>query len=251
MGRSGRCRTRRIKSNSGPIWQGGLIAPCASLPDNEYQHLPAVPNLRIESSRPEATLSRRRLLSLTRSRAVIAATAICCFTCILLPARPAYALDPNKRVTQYLHTSWHIQDGSAPAGMFTVTQTADGFLWFSAYSPAIYRFDGVRFLPRHYVYKGGSSNKAFKVFADRAGGLWTVGSREIAYVKDDSLRSDFQLDGLSSFQNMSEDPDGSVWVVRAAANILDSALCHVTESAVKCFGKAEGVPISPIDSIFA
>ncbi len=135
--------------------------------------------------------------------------------------------------------------------MFTVAQTADGFLWFSAYSPAIYRFDGVRFLPRHFAYKGGSSNKAFKVFADRAGGLWTVGSREIAYVKDDSLRSDFQLDGLSSFQNMSEDPDGSVWVVRAAANILDSALCHVTESAVKCFGKAEGVPISPIDSIFA
>ena len=106
-------------------------------------------------------------------------------------------------------------------------------------------------LPRHFPYKGGSSNKIFKVFGGRAGGLWAVGSREIAYIKDGVVTSDFQLDGFSSFQNVSEDPDGSLWVVRAAANISDSALCHVTERAVKCFGKAEGVPISPIDSILA
>jgi len=135
--------------------------------------------------------------------------------------------------------------------MFTVAQTSDGFLWFSTYSPAIYRFDGVRFLARHFPYKGGSSNKVFKVFGGRAGGLWAVGSREIAYIKDGAVASDVQLDGFSSFQNVSEDPDGSLWVVRAAANISDSALCHVTERAVKCFGKAEGVSISPIDSILA
>ena len=179
------------------------------------------------------------------------ATLICCLTCALFLARPAYALDPNKRLTQYLHTSWRIQDGSAPAGMFTVAQTSDGFLWFSNYSPAIYRFDGVRFLSRHFAYKGGSSNKVFKVFGDRAGGLWAVGSREIAYIKEGAVASDVQLDGFSSFQNVSEDPDGSLWVVRAAANISDSALCHVADGKVKCFGKAEGVPISPIDSISA
>ena len=197
-------------------------------------------------------MSRRRiLLSLAGPRTAIVATLICCLTCALFLARPAYALDPNKRLTQYLHTSWRIQDGSAPAGMFTVAQTSDGFLWFSNYSPAIYRFDGVRFLSRHFAYKGGSSNKVFKVFGDRAGGLWAVGSREIAYIKEGAVASDVQLDGFSSFQNVSEDPDGSLWVVRAAANISDSALCHVAEGKVKCFGKAEGVPISPIDSISA
>src|SRR5271167_1914223 len=109
---------------------------------------------------------------------------ICCLTCTLLVAGPAHALDPNKRPTQYLHASWRIQDGSAPAGMFTVAQTSDGFLWFSAYAPAIYRFDAVQFLPRHFPYKGGSSNKVFKVFGARSGGLWVIGSREIAYIKD-------------------------------------------------------------------
>jgi len=196
-------------------------------------------------------LPRLNSVSFAGRRTVIAAAMFCCLACGSFLARPAHALDPNKRLTQYLHTSWRIQDGSAPAGMFTVAQTSDGFLWFSSYSPAIYRFDGVRFLPRHFAYKGGSANKVFKVFGGRTGGLWTVGSREIAYVRNGAVASDFQLDGFSSFQNVSEDPDGSLWVVRAAANISDSALCHVAEGAVKCFGKAEGVPISPIDSILA
>ncbi len=195
---------------------------------------------------------RRRILpSIAGTRTSIAATVICCLTCTLLVARPARALDPNKRLTQYLHASWRIQDGSAPVGMLTVAQTSDGFLWFSAYAPDIYRFDGVRFLPRHFAYKGDSSNKVFKVFGARTGGLWAIGSQEIAYIKDEAVVFDVQMDGFSSFQNVSEAPDGSLWVVRAAANISDSALCHVTERAVKCFGKAEGVSIGPIDSILA
>lgn len=190
-------------------------------------------------------------IRVTPSRTALAAVVIACLACAVFVARPAHALDPTKRITQYLHTSWRIQDGSAPAGMFTVAQTSDGFLWFSAYSPAIYRFDGVRFLARNFAYKGGPSNKIFKVFGDRMGGLWALGSREITYVKDGTVRSDFQLEGLSSFQNVSEDPDGSLWVVRAAANISDSALCHLANGAVSCLGKKDGVPISPIDSILA
>ena len=200
---------------------------------------------------------RRRFLVWSRRQdnvtKVLASFRLLSLVVIMLVALPdtARALDPNKRLTQYLHTSWRIQDGSAPAGIYTVAQTSDGFLWFSTYSPTIYRFDGVRFLPRQFPYKGGLGTKVFKVFGARAGGLWAEGSREIAYIKDGTVKADFQLDGFSSFQNVSEDPDGSLWVVRAAANISDSALCHITESAFNCLGKAEGVSISPIDSIVA
>jgi len=135
--------------------------------------------------------------------------------------------------------------------MFTVAQTSDGFIWSSAFSPTIYRFDGVRFLPWRFSSKGGSSNKVFKVFGDRAGGLWAVGNREIVHLKGGVVSSDIQLEGLSSFQNISEDPDGSLWVVRAASTVSDAPLCHLTERAVKCFGKADGIPITPIDSILA
>ena len=66
----------------------------------------------------------------------------------LLPGvAPIYALDPNKRLTQYMHTSWRIQDGSAPSGMYAIAQTSDGFLWFLSSRGEIYRFDGVQFRP--------------------------------------------------------------------------------------------------------
>jgi signal transduction histidine kinase/ligand-binding sensor domain-containing protein len=193
----------------------------------------------------------RVLLSFAGSRAAIAAAVIVFVACAPFVAQTAYALEPNKRLTQYLHTSWRLQDASAPAGMFSIAQTSEGFLWFSSYSPAIYRFDGVQFVPTFFPYKGGAGNKVFKVLGSRAGGLWAVGSREITYIKDGAIVSDVELDGLSSFQNLSEDPDGSLWVVRAAANISDSALCQVANGKVKCFGRAEGVPISPIDTILA
>ena len=77
--------------------------------------------------------SRRPLLLRFKwACAAIAATLGWCLTCVLLLAGAVHALDPNKRLTQYIHTSWRIQDGSLPAGMFSITQTSDGFLWFSA-----------------------------------------------------------------------------------------------------------------------
>jgi ligand-binding sensor domain-containing protein len=48
--------------------------------------------------------------------------------------------------------------------------------------------------------------------------------------------------------NLSEDSDGSVWVVRGE-NGISEPVCHITERAVKCFGRADGIPISPIDAI--
>jgi hypothetical protein len=86
---------------------------------------------------------------------------------VLVFSGVSYALDPNKRITQYMHTSWRIQDGSAPAGMASVAQTSDGFLWFASAPGAIYRFDGVGFLPA----QGGLINRVYSAFGDRAGGL--------------------------------------------------------------------------------
>ena len=63
---------------------------------------------------------RPLLLRFNWARAAIAATLGSCLTCVLLLAGAVHALDPNKRLTQYIHTSWRIQDGSVPAGMFSL-----------------------------------------------------------------------------------------------------------------------------------
>lgn len=153
------------------------------------------------------TVSPRPLLLSLRWRITITAALACHLTCILLLAGSLYALDPNKHMTQYIHTSWRIQDGSLPAGMFSITQTSDGFLWFSALEQGVYRFDGARFLPWVPPAKIGSLH-IDGVFADRAGGLWATGDHEIAHVKDGAVIAYFELEGIGGILASAEIPTG-------------------------------------------
>jgi len=78
-----------------------------------------------------------------------------------------------------------------------------------------------------------------------------LGSDGIVRVKDGLCTSHFELEGIMpNAGNHSEAPDGSLWLVRGE-NGISEPLCHITERAVKCFGKADGIPISPIDAIVA
>ena len=190
---------------------------------------------------------RRLLLRISWPRTTFAAALACHLTCLLFLAGSVHALDPNKRVTQYIHTAWRTQDGSLPAGMFSITQTSDGFLWFLSLPGDVYRFDGVRFLPWR-MPAGVSKTPIWRIYADHASGLW-LNSKELAHVKDGVVTSHFELKkGGQALQSISEDPDGSLWVALLGS---DAPLCHATDSAFKCFGKADGIPISDVHSLLA
>ena len=51
------------------------------------------------------------LLRFKRPHATIATTVGCCLIFVFLVGGPAHALDPTKRLTQYVHTSWRIRMG--------------------------------------------------------------------------------------------------------------------------------------------
>jgi signal transduction histidine kinase/ligand-binding sensor domain-containing protein len=193
---------------------------------------------------------RPLLLRFKWACAAIAAALGSCLTCLLLLAGSAHALDPNKRLTQYLHTSWRIQDGSAPSGMYAITQTSDGFLWLLSSRGEIYRFDGIQFLRWHLPADAESIGRTRNIVAD-GGGLWVLGADGIAHLKNGVVTSHFQLNGLEANPlNISQDTDGSIWVVRGDNGIAEP-VCHVSEQAMKCYGKSDGIPISPIDAILA
>jgi len=184
-------------------------------------------------------------------RTAIAGTLGCSLTCVLLFAGTVHALDPNKRLTQYMHTSWRIQDGSAPSGMYTIAQTSDGFLWFLSSRGDIYRFDGVQFRPWRLPADAGLIGRIRNIVGDQAGGLWALGANGIVRLKGGLVTSHFELEGLMpNASNVSEDADGSLWVVRGE-NGISEPVCHITERAAKCFGKSDGIPIAPIDAILA
>jgi signal transduction histidine kinase len=177
-------------------------------------------------------------------------------TGILLLASSVHGLDPNKRITQYIHNSWRTEQDNVIPGGYRITQTSDGFLWFV--SGDMHTFDGIRFVswdgPPNYGSISSHDTgfgQIMNAFADHAGGLWVFGLRGIVHLKGRVVISKSELDGLRNLQDMSEDPDGSLWVVRGNNAISDQPLCHVTDRAVRCFGKADGIPISPVSSILA
>ncbi len=184
-------------------------------------------------------------------RKTIAAALADYLSCILLLAVTVHALDPNKHLTQYMHTSWRTQDGSAPSGMYAIAQTSDGFLWFLSSRGDIYRFDGVQFRRWHPPADAEPIGQIRNILGDQAGGLWALGASGIAHLKNGVVTSQVELDGLlPDTNNVSEDADGSIWVVRGD-NSVTEPVCHVSERGVKCFGKSDGIPITPIDAILA
>jgi len=171
--------------------------------------------------------------------------------CILLLPCRAHALDPNKQITQYLHTSWRIQDGSVPAGMQAVSQSPDGFLWFTSTNQA-YRFDGVRFVPWLPTTGTGAIEGILAVFGDHTGGLWALGIHEITHVKAGIVLSHLLVEGrlypLGAV--VSDDLGGSLWIVQSGLGDVP-ALCHVNDHGIQCLGKADGITIPGAYSLLA
>ena len=200
--------------------------------------LPFLTLLRCEDTK--MTSHRPLLFSFRWPLTTITALWGACVACVLFLAGPLHALDPNKRISQYVHTSWRIQDGSAPAGMFSVAQTSDGFLWLTSVSQGMYRFDGIRSVPWTLPVDGRTIDHIVSVHGDRTGGLWAVAEHEVFHLKGGVVTSHFALEGQNRTGNISEDPDGSLWILQAGFN-LHAPLCHVTDHEVKCFGESDGI----------
>jgi signal transduction histidine kinase/ligand-binding sensor domain-containing protein len=73
-----------------------------------------------------------------RGSIVVAATAF------VLATRPALALDPKARITQYRHTAWRVPEGPFESAPNAIAQTTDGYIWIGT-DTGLLRFDGVRF----------------------------------------------------------------------------------------------------------
>src|SRR6476646_4307714 len=56
----------------------------------------------------------------------------------------AYALNPSRTLSQYVHRIWQVQQGLPQASIYAIVQTHDGYLWLGT-ETALVKFDGVRF----------------------------------------------------------------------------------------------------------
>ncbi len=85
---------------------------------------------------------------------------------------PAYALDPSRTISQYIHHQWGVAQGLPAGTIYALAQSADGYLWIGA-EKGLVRFDGLNF------QNFGSANfpslpagPVVGLIADNDGNLW-------------------------------------------------------------------------------
>jgi len=151
-----------------------------------------------------------------------------------------WALDSNKRISQYAHSAWLIQDGHFSGTPQVMTQTADGYLWFGT-NIGLVRFDGVRFItwnppPGERLL----DSRVFSLLGARDGSLWIGTGYSISHWKEGGLVNYPQLSGR--IEALVEDSEGSIWLARTQATDGMGPVCRIKDEQLRCFGVAEGIP---------
>jgi signal transduction histidine kinase/ligand-binding sensor domain-containing protein len=91
-------------------------------------------------------------------------------------APAASGLNPEHRLTQYVHRIWQTQPGLPQTAIFAVSQTRDGYLWLGTESGVV-RFDGVRFTPVPELEGAQLDDIRARAFVEDARGrVWIVSS---------------------------------------------------------------------------
>jgi signal transduction histidine kinase/ligand-binding sensor domain-containing protein/DNA-binding response OmpR family regulator len=128
-----------------------------------------------------------------------------------------YALDPQKKITQYVHDVWEIEQGLPKNTVNDIIQTRDGYLWLAT-DAGLVRFDGTHFK----VYdkksvKQLATNSIYALWEDREGTLWigTYGGGLIRRdPKDGTFTAFTEEQGLSNnlIWCLYEDRKGNLWI---------------------------------------
>jgi ligand-binding sensor domain-containing protein len=111
----------------------------------------------------ELRIRQRRAL-----RSTLAAAGL--LACLAAFTGTAYAVDPNRAMSQYVHARWGTEQGFPQGPVYAIAQSSDGYLWIGA-KAGLVRFDGLNFrLIRDAPALANAS--VLGLTSDRDGNLW-------------------------------------------------------------------------------
>jgi PAS domain S-box-containing protein len=154
---------------------------------------------------------------------------------------PVGALDTSRQISQYGHTAWRIEDGVFAGAPNVMAQTTDGYLWIGTQA-GLMRFDGVRFVS--WRPSEGSelpSSRINSLLGARDGSLWIGTSAGLARWRNGSLTN--YRDATGSIMSILEDRAGTIWIARANSSDTKGPLCKVTDTGLRCYGRADGLAL--------
>jgi len=177
--------------------------------------------------RPRITLSKTRMLAVT-----------------LALISPAFALDPSRVLTQYIHRIWQVTQGLPQASISSITQSHDGYLWLGTQTGLV-RFDGVRFTTIEDRSQPLLKNAWVEgLVEDSKQNLWIGTDAGLFRLHDGAVKRFSLADGMPSnnVQCLVNGRDGDLWACTS------QGLARVTDDKVVAYGAAQGFPSDAIQS---
>jgi ligand-binding sensor domain-containing protein/signal transduction histidine kinase len=160
-----------------------------------------------------------------------------CSVLAALAVVPAAALEPGRRLTQYLQRIWQTRQGLPQASIVAIHQTRDGYLWLGT-TEGLVRFDGVRFTPPGDLDGLALPKMSVRQLAeDSRGGLWVATSDAGLFrIESGAVARFSQPDGLPS-DNIAcvvAAQNGDVWAC------VENGLARMRAGKVRVYGSAAG-----------
>ncbi|MCP5103604.1 MAG: response regulator [bacterium] len=134
------------------------------------------------------------------------------FAVVVMPGL-LLSLDPAKKITQYVHDHWGLEEGLPQNSVFDIVQTRDGYLWLGSYGGGLARMTNGTFTT--YTTEDGLSNNFIMFIGeDQEGSLWIGTGSGLNRFKDGKFGAVTMKDGLfdDKVQMMLEDNLGYYWM---------------------------------------
>jgi ligand-binding sensor domain-containing protein/AraC-like DNA-binding protein len=132
---------------------------------------------------------------------------------------PALALNPDKKIDEYLVDHWNISGGLPSNLIHSIAQTPDGYLWIAT-NKGLVRFDGLKFSILRFAKKeeiaSGQTAVPEALYLDNSGKLWIGSSLGLtAYDCETRQFNTFTpAHGLTrgTIRRLTEDMKGNLWI---------------------------------------
>jgi ligand-binding sensor domain-containing protein/AraC-like DNA-binding protein len=160
-------------------------------------------------------------------------------------------LDPDKPVDHYLLDQWEIAEGIPANTINSITQTADGYLWFAT-TKGLVRFDGMKFTVIDFTGDKAiapmKSSMPDTMFVDREGTLWigsSAGLTSYRY-KTGQFKTFTPRHGITRdrIRRITEDMKGNLWI-----SFFSSYVNRFSNGKFTAFNESQGLEGKKINMI--
>ena len=158
---------------------------------------------------------------------------------------PAYALNPQRAITQYTRTVWTQEHGLPQDTIRAITETKDGYLWLGT-DEGLAQFDGYDFIAFNKENGALPNNSVTVLCAAQDGSLWIGTPGGLTHYHDHQFTTYTRKDGLadSFVSSIAEDRSRTLWIADGVY------LTRFENGKFTNFTTRDGLPIESMRSVY-